>query len=43
MLTYNIKNYVSIEFITQTKPHKVVLCDIVTFREVFDHYVTSIT
>ena len=30
MLTSNVKNYVSIEFNTQKKPHKVVLCYIVT-------------
>ena len=31
MLTYNVKNYASIEFITQKKPHKVVLHDMVMF------------
>ena len=29
MLTSNVKNYASIEFITQKKPHKVVLHDMV--------------
>ena len=32
MLTYNVNNYASIEFITQKKPHEVVLHDMVMFR-----------
>ena len=32
MLTCNVKHYASIEFITQTKPHKVVVHDMVMFR-----------
>ena len=32
MLTSNIQNYASIEFITQKKTHKVVLHDMVMFR-----------
>ena len=43
MLTSNVKNYASIEFITQKKPHKVVLHDMVMFPAVFDLYVTFIT
>ena len=39
MLTYNVKKYASIEFITQTKPHKVVLHDMVMFPAVFDLWV----
>ena len=35
MLTYNVKNYASIEFITQTKPHKVVLHDMVVSGRVW--------
>ena len=31
MLTSNVKNYASIEFITQKKPHKVVSHDMVMF------------
>ena len=33
MLTPNVKNYASIEFITQKKTHKVVLYDMVMFRQ----------
>ena len=36
MLTSNVKNYASIEFITQKKPHKVVIHDMVMFPAVFD-------
>ena len=36
MLTFNVKNYVSIECITQTKTHKVVLHDMVMFPAVSD-------
>ena len=46
MLTSNVITFVSIEFITQKNPHigpKVVLYDIVTYRAVFDVYVTFIT
>ena len=34
MLTSNVKNYASIEFITQKKTHKVVLHDMVMFPAV---------
>ncbi len=37
MLTSNVKNYVSVEFNTQKKPHKVVLCYIITVWAVFLH------
>ena len=36
MLTSNVNNYASIEFITQAKPHKVVLHDMVMLPAVFD-------
>ena len=36
MLTSNVKNYASIEFITQQKTNKVVLHDMVMFPTVFD-------
>ena len=35
MLTSNVKIYASIEFITKTKPHKVVLHDMVMFPTVW--------
>ncbi len=35
MLTSNVKNYASVVFITQTKPYKVVLHDMVMFPAVF--------
>ena len=34
MLTSNVNNYASIEFITPKKPHKVVLHDMVMFPTV---------
>ena len=43
MLTSNVKNYAAIEFITQKKPHKVVLHDMVRFPADFDFCVTFIT
>ena len=43
MLTSNVKMFASIEFITQKKPHKVVLHDMVMFPAVFDLCVTFIT
>ena len=39
MLTYNVKHYASIEFITQKKHHKVVLHDMVMFPAVFFTFV----
>ena len=35
MLTSNVNNYVSVEFNTQKKPHKVVLCYIITVLGLF--------
>ena len=43
MLTSKVTNIPSIEFITQKKPHKVVLHDMVIFPAVFDLCVTFIT
>ena len=43
MLTSNVKNYASIECITQKKLHKVVLHDMVMFSAVFYLCVTFIT